>query len=317
LELPICRRERKFPLDGAFVGESSLMQTSHIAGLLTVLLGCSMSAADFSNHTYIAVSGPFTWHQAKADAEARGGYLATITSKDELDHIASLNAFPKDAYWLGGTDEGHEGTWVWVTGEPWDFTWWAPNEPNNLGIENFVAGTTGTTTDNQWNDWGHGDLTLPAYLLETDICSPHAATATVQISEGAVSAAVVIDPGCGYTNPPAVLIQGGGGTGAKASAQIANGKVTAINVTAAGCCYTNTPAILIGSPPFQPAVSIEVSQVRVRQRVVLGRRYVLEASHNLSGWTPAGPIFTAEAEDLDSVFDVAAMGRFFRIREVP
>ena len=34
-------------------------------------------------HTYSQINGSFTWTAAKADAESRGGYLATITSAEE------------------------------------------------------------------------------------------------------------------------------------------------------------------------------------------------------------------------------------------
>src|SRR5690349_19868207 len=90
-------------------------------------------AQEFTNHTYQLIAAPLTWQQAKEDAERRGGHLATITSQAELDHILSLGLpfHSNDAYWLGATDEGHEGTWVWVTGEAWDFSRWSSGEPNN------------------------------------------------------------------------------------------------------------------------------------------------------------------------------------------
>ena len=83
-------------------------------------------------------------------------------------------------------------------------------------------------------------------------CSPHRATATASVVDGVVVGATMTDLGCGYTNPPAVLIQGGGGSGAIATATITNGVVIGISITSGGCCYTNTPKILIASPPFVP-----------------------------------------------------------------
>ena len=129
--------------------------------------------------------------------------------------------------------------------------------------------------------------------------------------------ASITDGGCGYTNAPAVLIQGGGGTGATATAVIADGKVTRINIISAGCCYGSPPRIVIGSPPFVPWLSISVSKVKVTQNVVLGRNYVLESSEDLVTWTGAGPPFTAQSETIENEFDVDGMGRSFRIREVP
>jgi hypothetical protein len=148
-------------------------------------------------------------------------------------------------------------------------------------------------------------------------CSPHEATATAQLDNGFVVGATITDPGCGYTNAPAVLIQGGGGSGATAIAVVSNGVVVKIIITDAGAGYTSTPNIVIASPPFVPSVSIAVSAVKVTQHVVLGRNYVLEASTDLVTWTATGPQFTAQAETIVNEFDVDVTGRFFRIRQVP
>ena len=101
------------------------------------------------------ITGNFTWDQAKADAEARGGHLATFTSSQEWNSVKSL--LPEadvQNVWLGGTDAGHEGSWAWVTGEAWNFTAWAPGEPNNAwGIENYLSRLTPLVTGgNVWND---------------------------------------------------------------------------------------------------------------------------------------------------------------------
>ena len=62
------------------------------------------------------------WHAAKADAEARGGHLATITSEAEWAEICRLFTPGELAgTWLGATDKQSEGNWEWVTGEPFSF----------------------------------------------------------------------------------------------------------------------------------------------------------------------------------------------------
>ena len=148
-------------------------------------------------------------------------------------------------------------------------------------------------------------------------CSPHKATATVQMDNGFVVGATITDPGCGYTNAPVVLIQGGGGSGATAVAVVSNGVVVKIIITDAGFGYTSAPNVAIASPPFVPTVSIAVSKVKVTQYVVLGRTYVLEASTDLVTWTATGPQFTAQSEVIVNEFDVDVTGRYFRIRQVP
>jgi hypothetical protein len=87
------------------------------------------------------------------------------------------------------------------------------------------------------------------YVFESSgPCLPHGATATATLAFGFVVNATITDAGCGYSNPPAVLIQGGGGTGAGAVATVANGQVTSITVTNAGFGYTSPPNIYISYP---------------------------------------------------------------------
>jgi hypothetical protein len=38
-------------------------------------------------------------------------------------------------YWLGGFCE-KDRVWKWVNGEPWNYTNWAPGEPNNYQKKN-------------------------------------------------------------------------------------------------------------------------------------------------------------------------------------
>lgn len=152
---------------------------------------------------------------------------------------------------------------------------------------------------------------------ESEFCSPHAAQATAVLFNGFVVGATVTDTGCGYTNQPLVLIQGGGGSNATATATISGGRVTSINIVNPGCCYTNSPNIIIAAPPFVPTVAIAFSKIKVTQHVQLGRNYILESSSDLVIWTPTGPQFTAQSEVLESEFDLAQTGRYFRLLEVP
>jgi hypothetical protein len=282
------------------------------------MFGVCVSAQSIHN-TYQVIATNLTWHQAKEDAERRGGHLATITSQEEFDYILSLGLTFQfaEGYWLGATDEVQEGTWVWITGEPWQFTAWFGGEPNNLGQENYLEG--GATIGHRWNDWGRSTYSTPHYLLEIENppCTPRKAKATAQLVNGFVIGATVTDSGCGYTNPPAVLIQGGGGSGAMARAVISNGGVTAVQIIDAGFGYTSLPRIVIGSPPFVPSVNISVSKINVTQNVVLGWKYVLENSTNAVDWTPAGPPFVAESESIVSEFGVDSVGKFFRLRVAP
>ncbi len=117
---------------------------------------------------YQAIAGKMSWNDALADAEKRGGHIATITSEDEWHAInRALGSVPY-GYYLGGTDEKTEGVWEWITNEVWSFTKWAKGEPNNvfeaIGDEDHLQTWTQTADGNRlWNDiydeknpWSHG-----------------------------------------------------------------------------------------------------------------------------------------------------------------
>jgi flagellin-like hook-associated protein FlgL len=128
-------------------------------------------------HKYEIVWGIFDWHQAKLDAEAKGGYLATITSEEEFQTICmQIPDFDNESAcpWLGGTDEGSEGNWRWVTGETWSYTRWSPANPNNGGgvvaSQNYLwsgrwAGGGGDPKQS-WDDYHTADAVINSYLLE-------------------------------------------------------------------------------------------------------------------------------------------------------
>lgn len=93
--------------------------------------------------------------------------------------------------------------------------------------------------------------------------------------------------------------------------------IVKIVIDNAGKNYTsgNTEKLIV-SPPFAPKVSIRVSKVKVTQKVVLGRKYQLEAPLKLAYRSPGGQPFTAMKELIQQEFDVEEVGRYFRIREV-
>lgn len=98
-----------------------------------------------NGHWYATIyGGPSCWNDAQAEAEASGGYLATITSPEEQSFIAATMDV---SYWnwIGGYQDPKDptysepyGGWKWVTGEPWNYENWAPGEPNGDASENFL-----------------------------------------------------------------------------------------------------------------------------------------------------------------------------------
>jgi hypothetical protein len=123
-------------------------------------------------HTYSQINGSFTWTAAKADAESRGGYLATVTSAEEKNKIELIrNA---NDLWLGASDSVQEGSWTWVTGESWSYTNWYGSNPDNSGNEDYLS----ILSDGRWNDLPNSGLN--GYVLET----VHAPTNLSEINQG-------------------------------------------------------------------------------------------------------------------------------------
>jgi VCBS repeat-containing protein len=131
------------------------------------------------NHLYKYVSAPLiSWQSAAAAAVAAGGYLATVTAEEENNTVFSLVG--NNVAWLGGSDEGREGQWQWMTGPESGTTFWLngspvngayvswdSGEPNNLLNEDYLV-TWGNGT---WNDLADNVLArlaagLDGYVIE-------------------------------------------------------------------------------------------------------------------------------------------------------
>ena len=98
----------------------------------------SMVSGTYNGHTYTVIERELDPLAADDYCKSMGGYLASITSQGEQDFVAGLAAqVDYEDFWIGGSDYGSEGTWYWLTGEPWSFTTWYPGgpageaEPNN------------------------------------------------------------------------------------------------------------------------------------------------------------------------------------------
>ncbi|MEE8451884.1 MAG: lectin-like protein, partial [Thermoguttaceae bacterium] len=143
-----------------------------------------------NGHFYegIANGSHISWKAARDAAEQRGGYLATITSQEENDFVFSL--IDDDVFWrfdtysagpyIGGfqEDDSNEpaGGWIWVTGEPFVYTNWELNEPQDpFGSSDFLA-FFGNSVDNpnqgtgetspRWHDLDNNWTEQRSYVIE-------------------------------------------------------------------------------------------------------------------------------------------------------
>lgn len=136
-----------------------------------------------NGHAYEVVEVPaeVTWYEALPIAESRSyrgsrGYLATITEAAETDFLTDAFGDRFHACWLGGVQLNPASApadgWVWVTGEPWDYTNWSANEPGDQdpfgGTEDalVVKGVPGGGfPPGEWNDRS-SDRPRPRFLVE-------------------------------------------------------------------------------------------------------------------------------------------------------
>ena len=115
-----------------------------------------------NGHYYMLTDTPSNWLEAQAEAVALGGHLVSINDSQEQAFIVATflsgNA-NNNTYWTGLTDRDSEGTFVWVTGEPVNYTNWNPGEPNNSGSDedygvinwHFPVGSSDAVLGD-WND---------------------------------------------------------------------------------------------------------------------------------------------------------------------
>ena len=132
---------------------------------------------ELGGHKYFRSNFSRTWAQGKAEAIAKGGHLATITSAAENNLLSGAGEA-----WIGLTDEAVEGTFVWVTGEPVTYTNWFPGNPNNTGDEDYVF--MNFYGSNQWVD--HGTYYFYPFIIELECSSTLVPTQTTGLSSGSV-----------------------------------------------------------------------------------------------------------------------------------
>ncbi|MEQ1860056.1 MAG: SUMF1/EgtB/PvdO family nonheme iron enzyme, partial [Chthoniobacteraceae bacterium] len=88
----------------------------------------------FGGHRYQMVPGAWKWDVAKAKAEAMGGHLVTINSKEEDEFVRQAfgDQVPetKNLY-LGASREKADAPLQWVTGEPFSYSALPQNRPGD------------------------------------------------------------------------------------------------------------------------------------------------------------------------------------------
>ena len=152
---------------------NTIINISRMARLfiISLLMVVSLGANEYS-----VVKGSFTWSEARQDAEAKGGDLATISSPAVSKKIDNLLTASAHYYWIGATDKGTEGVWRWTNEDTWNFDNWLNGDPNNSGgTEHYgliFSGAPETAKHkNKWLD-ASVDYRTHGYILEIETKTP-------------------------------------------------------------------------------------------------------------------------------------------------
>jgi hypothetical protein len=105
-----------------------------------------------NQHLYLYLEKGKTWHNASNYCSALGGHLVSIESMSENDFVYKLSG---GNTWLGASDEVQEGTWVWTSGQPFDFKYWDKGEPSNCCPPENCGGAS-CTPEHYLTFSGHG-----------------------------------------------------------------------------------------------------------------------------------------------------------------
>ena len=174
---------------------ATLQFSTGLAGTVTLeasLLGDGAVYYPANGHVYQVVSSDcegnsvcISWDDAATAAGASTyqgltGYLATITSAEENQYIATR--LTGGAAWIGSSDVANEGDWKWMGGpengvhfwtgdgntganEPGQYSNWNPGEPNDSSGEDCGEMYAGDSSG-MWNDLPCSDAILGSYIIE-------------------------------------------------------------------------------------------------------------------------------------------------------
>lgn len=104
-----------------------------------------------TNGREYALAPAGTWFKGEATAQHHGGHLASLTSPAVEAWLKTTfvdsGLLSRGAY-IGFTDQGSEGNFSWIAGDPASHTNWASGEPNDYnGFEDYAEWNGGP-----WND---------------------------------------------------------------------------------------------------------------------------------------------------------------------
>ena len=192
------------------------------------------------------------------------------------------------------------------------------SDPVGTGAKAIATVANGSVTGIRILNPGFGYSPMTVLTLAPPPSPPRAATAFAQWGlSGTIIGVILTEGGSGYSTSPAVQLVGGGGTGATAVATVVNGVVTAITLRNPGKGYTSAPTVKIALPPVDPTLGVAVSRIKLDLHLILGARYQVQSSVDLSRWVAEGGPFVAVDGQLDREFPVGSVPQYYRVIPAP
>ena len=260
---------------------------------VAVVLGGGIYTSTDSGATWILTSAPTSSWISVASSSDGTRLVAAIISGGIYTAYIKTNppSITQQPFNLASCPGSSSVLGVTVTGTPpFDYHW--RKDGTNLVNGGNVTGSTTTNLtllNVSQSDSARYDVIITNVVgsvtssVATLFVTSVPAKATPIIDNGFIVGAILTDGGCGYTNQPAVIFSGQGGSGAAGYVQINNGSATNIVITDAGFGYpTNTVAQV--APPFFPAVSIALTNTPAAAAIpIITNMFVVGANLTAAG----------------------------------
>jgi hypothetical protein len=151
----LATREAFFTSNRPWSGQSLALWRAQIcrdAACTSAPIACAGTLSPDATHCYTAAAADATWIDAQAACAASGTHLVTIHSEAEGALAWSVRTNAASGMHLGLTEIPEtEGSWSWITGEPFVYRAWAAMQPDDSGgLEDCAHAWI--TLAGQWND---------------------------------------------------------------------------------------------------------------------------------------------------------------------
>ncbi len=118
---------------------------------------CPCPTAENAGRRYLFCLGEASWAQARDTCRELGYDLVRIDDQAEQDFVwtTATADIGRTDWWIGATDEGAEGEFVWADGSPVSFTAFAEGQPDQGGMEMEIEEDCleiHEAEDGLWND---------------------------------------------------------------------------------------------------------------------------------------------------------------------